>query len=153
MKATAGTVDILQGAVAIEAHLMAQYGLDRRELKNARIKKLASKVKHWKQAAYSWFDRLANQIIEFGGDPSYEVDKLAPFSTVEALLSNALDLENAAYDYYSVNAPKLRDAGDNATGHNFDHFTKWHRDHIAQIEQEVALLKRLGEVAYVESRL
>lgn len=155
MKALPETIDALQASIAIEAGLMAQYGLDRRELKMKRIKKLASKIGKMKQAVHCWFEREVDQLIAYGGDPSVAVlpNKISAFTDVGALLDNALTLEIAAYDFYNTTGPKLREAGDSATGHNFDHFTKWHRGHCEKLEAQIGLLKTLGAAEYVEAML
>jgi len=155
MKATPETIDALNAAISIEAGLMAQYGLDRRELKVKRIKKLASKMGKMKQATHCWFERLVDQLIAFGGDPSGAVlpTKVAPFTDVGALLENAYALEGAAFDFYNTTGPALRAAGDSATGHNFDHFAKWHRQHCEKLEAQLGLLKDLGKGEYLEAML
>jgi bacterioferritin (cytochrome b1) len=149
VQGTKATVSALEQAVQLEAQLRAQYGIDVKDLNHDGVCGLASKVKSWKSDVGMWFKRASQETLLVQGDPTYTISDLKQHGSVADVLGDALTAETAAYDFYTKQAPILRDAGDEAQGHVFQHFCKWHRAHIGEIEKEQRVLKQLGETAYL----
>ena len=152
MKAPQQTTNALESVIPLEAHLKAQYELNCRDLKYEGIDGLAKRIKAWEKDVCAWVKRLIDETIMLDGDPTYQISDLKQFGTITDLLEDALQQETGLYDFYTKKAAALRDAGDEAEGHVFQHFCKWHRGHIGDIEKELGLLARAGETGYIAIR-
>lgn len=152
MKGTPETLEALETAIHLEAHLLNQYGLNCKDLKHECIKGLASKFKALKKDEICYLERLVKETLMLSGNPVYSVDDLEQYTGVEDMLEDAVQMETALYDFYTEQAPLLRNAGDEAQAHVFQHFCKWHRCHVDELEKELALSKKLGEAGYLAVR-
>ena len=137
----------LQAAAASEARLAMQYALDKRSLRFIGVKK--TNAGSYSDDAHCYFKKVTKRILLLGGDPSYTIGDIKEQDTVTDLYANELAMEMAIVTPYEQAVQTAMKALDDTTRNLFEHLLKWHQQHVAWLEQQLRLIKTLGENEYI----
>ena len=144
-------------AAAAEAHLNLQYRLDWRLLKFMGVKKTARNARKFGDDAHTWLKLATDRILFLGGTAGYAIPRVVESPTFTAILENDLALELAILVPYEAAIQIAMKALDDATRNLFEHLIKWHQDHVAWLERQLALIKGFaedtGEARYIAEKL
>jgi bacterioferritin len=154
MKGDPKVLDCLEQAATFEAHLVLQYKLDARSLKDMGLKKLAKCAKKWRKQPDSFLKQITDRILFLEGSPEYDGGKVADHTTVTELLQDELALEVAIIEPYEKFVVVCQQELDDTSRNLFEHALKAHEYNIEDIERELSLIKKVGgEAAYIAARI
>jgi bacterioferritin len=153
MKGNPDVVDNLQAILAAEYHLNLQYRMDTKSLKFMGVPKVASKMSKYADRCHQFYQSVTNRLLVLGASPSAEVGTIEEQDTLTKLLEEARDEENGLCKLGIAGIQTAVKAGDETTAEKLRHIEERHEKHVAWIEQQLTLIKNLGESDYIAEML
>lgn len=124
----------------LHAHIMDDWGLDL----------LAAKMREEVQEEMAHASTFIERILFLGGKPSLSPEKTPrQAETLEQLFTEDLEDEKSAISFYSEAAQTAMSDGDIGTRIAFENAAIDEEGHMAWLDLQINLLKRMGEPAYI----
>lgn len=148
------TLKNLQTALAMELTAAHQYQLHASVLTDWGIDRLASQMREEMQEELGHSDSYIERIMFLKGEPNLEFAK--PPALAESLaqmFESDLADEKEAITFYTSAARQADEAGDIGTRALFERIVMDEEQHMAWLELQLDLLKRMGEPAYISKHM
>lgn len=150
MKPHAETPEHLQTALSMELTAVHQYQLHAHVVEDWGVDKLAAKMREEMHEELGHADAYQRRIMFLNGEPKMEAAKVPVRAQVlEDLFEADLADERDAIRFYSEAADSAGKIGDIGTRKLFEATLMDEEGHMAWLETQLQLLKRMGEPAYI----
>lgn len=150
MTANKKVIDNLQTALSMELAAVNQYLLHALVAEDWGLDKLAAKMREEMQEELGHAEEYARRIVFLKGDPELKAAKVPNRAQALADMFEAdLRDEQEAIKFYTEAARTADDAGDIGTRDLFEKTALDEEGHMAWLELQLSLLKRIGEPAYI----
>lgn len=150
----AETLHNLQKALAMELTAAHQYQLHASVLDDWGMDRLALKMRQEMQEELGHSDSFIARILFLKGEPNLGFAKPPKVSrTLEEMFASDLADEQEAIQFYTVAARQAADAGDIGTRMQFEQIVVDEEGHMAWLELQLDLLKRMGEAVYMAKHI
>lgn len=144
----------LQKALAMELTAAHQYQLHASVLDDWGMDRLALKMRQEMQEELGHSDSFIARIMFLKGEPHLSFAKPPQISrTLEAMFSADLADEQEAIKFYTVASRQAGEAGDIGTRLLFEQIVVDEEGHMAWLELQLDLLKRMGEAVYMAKHI
>ena len=155
MKGSPEVIATLQAGLAAEAHLNIQCRQYQRSLKYMGLKKVAKRVKRIGDHAHCYQKCLSKRALLLGGTIGLSMPSIEDGDrSLTKVLQNLLDLNLAIVEPYEKAVQVAMDAMDDTSRNLFEHLLKWHQnDDVCWLEQQLELIKSLGESDYITTKI
>lgn len=154
MKANSKVMEDLQQALSMELAAIHQYMLHAHVLEDWSIAGLAAKMREEMSEEQGHADEFARRIMFLKGDPVMKSAKTpARATSLAALFEADLRDEQQAISFYTAAARNAAEVGDIGSRVLFEKIVLDEEGHMAWLEAQLALLKRIGEPNYVAHHL
>jgi bacterioferritin len=157
MQGSPDVIRTLQAAMAAEGHLNLQYRFDWRAVRFMGGKKIAKVLKRYGHDTHCFLRKVTDRLLFLDGDVGYELAAVQKFGTLTEVLKTELALELAIVKPYEEAVQIAMKALDDTTRNLFEHLLKWHEQHVAWLEQQLALIEgfqeNTGEARYLAEKL
>jgi len=154
MTAKKKVLEHLQHALSMELAAMHQYMLHSHVLNDWSINALAEKMREEMSEEQGHADLFTRRIMFLKGDPVMKSAKTPVRATsLEQLFLTDLKDELGAIDFYSAASRNAAEVGDIGTSKLFETIALDEEGHMAWLEAQLALIKLIGEPAYVAHHL
>lgn len=154
MKSNSKVMEDLQQALSMELAAIHQYMLHSHVLEDWSIAGLAAKMREEMSEEQGHADAFSRRIMFFKGDPLMKSAKTPVRATsLEQLFQTDLADEKGAIEFYSAAARNAAEVGDIGTRSLFESIVLDEEGHMAWLEAQLALIKRIGEPAYIAHHL
>jgi bacterioferritin len=154
MKGDPKVIETLMAAASMEAALVMQYILDRRDLRFQGLDHLASKIGGFSKDSRGYLDEITERVLYLGGDPEYGAAESTIAATITEMFQRALDAETALVAFYNDAAIEAMNAKDDNTRNKFEHWIKYHEDsQIDWLSRQLAQISSMSEAEYVKVQL
>ena len=153
MKGSPEVIATLQAALLAEAQLNLQYRMDWRSLKFLGVKKTAKKFHALGSDAHHWMKKFTDRILFLGGKPTYQIPAISEETTVTDVLQSALTMEMTCVAPQEEAVQTAMKALDDTTRNLFEHSLKASEKRVAWLEQQLNLIKGIGEQEYIAEKL
>ena len=154
MSANAKVIKDLQTGLSMELAAVNQYLLHALISEDWGLNKLAAKMREEMQEELGHVEAYAQRIIFLKGDPELSAAK-APHraQALEDMFEADLRDEQDAVKFYTEAARRADEAGDIGTREIFENITLDEEGHAFWLEQQLSLLKRMGEPTYLAMQI
>jgi bacterioferritin len=150
MAANKKVIDNLQTALSMELAAVNQYLLHALVAEDWGLDKLAAKMREEMQEELGHAEEYAQRIVFLKGDPELKAAKVPNRAQALADMFEAdLRDEQEAVKFYTEAARTADDAGDIGTRDLFEKTALDEEGHMAWLDLQLSLLKRMGEPAYI----
>jgi len=148
------TLQNLQTALSMELTAAHQYQLHASVLDDWGMDLLALKMREEMQEELGHSDAYISRIMFLKGRPSLVLAKTPELadSLVQLFESDLAD-EQEAITFYTTAARQAADAGDIGTRALFERVVMDEEGHLAWLELQLELIKRIGEPAYIAKHM
>lgn len=148
------TLKNLQTALAMELTAAHQYQLHASVLTDWGMDRLAIKMREEMQEELGHSDEYISRIMFLKGKPSLVLAKTPDLaeSLVQMFESDLAD-EKEAITFYTTCARQAADAGDIGSRTLFERIAMDEEGHMAWLELQLDLLKRMGEPSYISKHI
>lgn len=148
------TIKNLQTALAMELTAMHQYQLHASVLDDWGMDRLAIKLRQEMHEELEHSDAYIARIMFLKGDPDLSLAKppIRAQSIVEMFETDLAD-EIAAVEFYTSAARQAAEAGDIGSRMLFERIVMDEEGHVAWLELQLDLVKRIGEPAYITKHI
>jgi bacterioferritin len=154
MKANSKVMEDLQQALAMEIGAVHQYMLHAHVLEDWSIAGLAAKMREEMTEEQGHADEFTRRIMFLKGDPVIKSAKVpARADTLEKLFEADLRDEQQAISFYTAAARNAAEVGDIGSRVLFEKIVLDEEGHMAWLEAQLELLKRIGEANYIAYHL
>lgn len=154
MKSNTKVMEDLQKALSMELTAIHQYMLHSHVLEEWSIAGLAAKMREEMSEEQGHADAFTRRIMFLKGEPVMTSAKTpVRATTLEHLFQTDLADEKEAIDFYSAAVRKAAEVGDIGTRSLFEKIVIDEEGHMSWLEAQLALIKRIGEPAYVAHHL
>lgn len=154
MKGDSRVIELLNRALYNELTAINQYFLHSRMLGNWGFRELAEHEYKESIDEMKHADALTQRILFLDGLPNYQaLGKLRIGENPRELLECDLALEHEALPALREGVAHCESSGDYTSRQLFADILKSEEDHIDWIETQLGLIARLGEAAYLQTKL
>ncbi len=154
MKGDPKIIDVLNEVLTGELTAINQYFLHGRICDNWGYKRLGSKIRHESIDEMKHADRLIERILFLEGLPNVQkLNKVVIGQTVHEILKNDLGVEMIAVPLLRRGIILARDLSDNTSEHLLIDILKSEEEHIDWLEEQLELIKQLGEANYQSQQI
>jgi bacterioferritin len=154
MKADNKVMQDLQKALSMELAAIHQYMLHSHVLEDWSISGLAAKMREEMNEEQGHADAFTRRIMFFKGEPVMKAAKTpVRAGTLEQLFQTDLSDEQEAIKFYATASRNAADVEDIGTCRLFESIVLDEEGHMAWLEAQLALIKLIGEPAYVAHHL
>jgi bacterioferritin len=143
----------LEAALAASSHLNIQYRADWRTTKFNGVKKVAKKLHGLGSDLHHWTKKFSDQVLLLGGSVSYAPSEVVSKPTLTDIFENELALEYAMKTPQEQAIQTAMAAMDDPTRNLFEHSLKASAKRIGWLEQQLRLIKAMGEDEYVAEKM
>ena len=148
------TLHDLQTALSMELTAAHQYQLHASVLNDWGIDRLAGKMREEMEEELGHSDAFIDRILFLKGTPNLVLEKTPKIAdSLEAVFQSDLDDEKDAIKFYTDAARRANDAGDIGSQVIFERIVLDEEGHMAWLELQLDLIKRMGEPAYVSKHM
>lgn len=153
MKGNPAVISALEALLAAEYHVNLQDRMNRCSLKVMGAKKISDKFDFFADRAHEFYQAVTKRLLKLGARPSVTVGVIAERSTVTELLQASLAEESRLCELGIAGIQTAVANGDETTAEKLRHIEERHEDHVAWLEQQLALIAGMGEQAYIAEKL
>ena len=154
MKGHDQVVTLLNDVLTAELTAVNQYFIHARMCENWGYKRLWKKVREESIGEMRHADRLIERILYLEGVPNLQrLGKVNVGQTVPEQLRRALEVARPAVSALHAGLEMCRSAGDNGTRDLLEEILKAEEDHIDWIEEQLELIKQVGEGHYLAQQI
>lgn len=154
MKGHDQVVTLLNDVLTAELTAVNQYFIHARMCENWGYKRLWKKVREESIGEMRHADRLIERILYLEGVPNLQrLGKVNVGQTVSEQLRLDLEVERTAVSALNAGIEMCRSAGDNGTRDLLEEILKAEEDHIDWIEEQLELIKQVGEGHYLAQQI
>jgi len=154
MKGHDQVVTLLNDVLTAELTAVNQYFIHARMCENWGYKRLWKKVREESIGEMRHADRLIERILYLEGVPNLQrLGKVNVGQTVPEQLRLDLEVERTAVSALNAGIEMCRSAGDNGTRDLLEEILKAEEDHIDWIEEQLELIKQVGEGHYLAQQI
>ena len=154
MKGQDQVVTLLNDVLTAELTAVNQYFIHARMCENWGYKRLWKKVREESIGEMRHADRLIERILYLEGVPNLQrLGKVNVGQTVPEQLRLDLEVERTAVAALNAGLEMCRTAGDNGTRDLLEEILKAEEDHIDWIEEQMELIKQVGEGHYLAQQI
>jgi bacterioferritin len=154
MKGHDQVVTLLNDVLTAELTAVNQYFIHARMCENWGYKRLWKKVREESIGEMRHADRLIERILYLEGVPNLQrLGKVNVGQTVPEQLRLDLEVERTAVSALNAGIEMCRSAGDNRTRDLLEEILKAEEDHIDWIEEQLELIKQVGEGHYLAQQI
>jgi bacterioferritin len=154
MKGHDQVVTLLNDVLTAELTAVNQYFIHARMCENWGYKRLWKKVREESIGEMRHADRLIERILYLEGVPNLQrLGKVNVGQTVPEQLRLVLEVERTAVSALNAGIEMCRSAGDNGTRDLLEEILKAEEDHIDWIEEQLELIKQVGEGHYLAQQI
>jgi len=147
-------VTALNDVLTAELTAVNQYFIHARMCENWGYKRLWKKVREESIGEMRHADRLIERILYLEGVPNLQrLGKVNVGQTVPEQLRLDLEVERTAVSALNAGIEMCRSAGDNGTRDLLEEILKAEEDHIDWIEEQLELIKQVGEGHYLAQQI
>lgn len=148
------TLNNLQSALSMELTASHQYQLHAAVLSDWGLDRLATKMREEMQEELGHADAFINRILFLKGDPSLTLQKtpVRAASLAELFQADLAD-ETEAIEFYTAAAKQASDVRDIGSRSLFEQTVLDEEGHMAWLELQLDLIKRMGEPAYIAKHI
>lgn len=151
MKGDPQVIQHLNDALKNELTAINQYWLHYRLLDNWGLKRLADYEREESIDEMKHADRLAERILDLDGLPNFQMlGRLRIGETVEEILRSDLDMEREALDQLRGAIAHCETVRDYVSRQLFVDILANEEEHVEVLEQQFALIERMGLQNYVQ---
>ncbi len=144
----------LQTALAMELTASHQYQLHAGVLTDWGIDRLATKMREEMTEELGHSDAFITRILFLKGTPNLELAKApAVAESLVGMFQSDLADEKEAITFYTHAAREASEAGDIGTRTIFERIVMDEEGHMAWLELQLDLIKRMGEPAYISKHM
>lgn len=144
----------LTDALALELTAVNQYFLHAHIFNDWGFKKLSAKMREEMAEEQGHADRLMARIMFLGGQPDTgKLNKVYTAKSVIDLFKADLKEEKKATDFYARAAGECDDARDYVSRDLFVALLTDEEGHVDWIEEQLALIERMGESMYLQTQM
>ena len=145
---------VLNDVLTAELTAINQYWIHARMCENWGYKRLWKKVREESIGEMRHADRLIERILYLEGVPNLQrLGKVNVGQTVPEQLRLDLEVERTAVSALNAGIEMCRTAGDNGTRDLLEEILKAEEDHIDWIEEQLELIKQVGEGHYLAQQI
>jgi bacterioferritin len=150
MKTNSSSLENLQKALSMELTAVHQYLMHAHVLDDWGLDKLALKMREEMKEELGHAGRFINRILFLKGDPKISAEKTPQRSqSLKDMFEADLSEERGAIEFYTEAAQEAARASDIGTRSVFEKILLDEEGHMAWLELQLDLLKRMGEPAYI----
>jgi bacterioferritin len=154
MKGHDQVVTLLNDVLTAELTAVNQYFIHARMCENWGYKRLWKKVREESIGEMRHADRLIERILYLDGVPNLQrLGTVNVGQTVPEQLRLDLEVERTAVSALDAGIEMCRSAGDNGTRDLLEEILKAEEDHIDWIEEQLELIKQVGEGHYLAQQI
>ena len=154
MKGHEQVIHLLNEVLTAELTAINQYFIHARMCENWGYKRLWKKVREESIGEMRHADRLIERILYLEGVPNLQrLGKVNVGQTVPEQLRLDLEVERTAVSALNAGIEMCRTAGDNGTRDLLEEILKAEEDHIDWIEEQLELIKQVGEGHYLAQQI
>lgn len=154
MSAKSKTLENLQTAVSMELAAVSQYLLHILTAEDWGLDKLADKMRSEMLEELGHAEEYARRMIFLGGVPDMVAAKVpAPAQTLQDMFKADLTDEEDAISFYARAARDADEADDIGTRMIFERTALDEEGHMAWLDLQLSLLRRMGEPAFVAMQI
>ncbi|MFQ5626275.1 MAG: bacterioferritin [Methyloligellaceae bacterium] len=154
MSANAKVIKDLQTGLSMELAAVNQYLLHALITEDWGLNKLAAKMREEMQEELGHVEGYAQRIIFLKGDPELTAAKPPHRAqALEDMFEADLRDEQDAVKFYTEAARRADEAGDIGTRDIFERTAMDEEGHAVWLEQQLSLLRRMGEPAYLAMQI
>lgn len=144
----------LQKSLAMELTAAHQYHLHAAVLRDWGMDHLATKMREEMQEEIGHADEFMNRIIFLKGEPVMAFDKQPKVATsLQELFQHDVADELNAIKFYTDAARSAGESGDIGSRMLFEKIAVDEENHMAWLELQLELIKRIGEPAYIAKHM
>ncbi len=148
------TLKNLQTALSMELTAAHQYQLHASVLNDWGMDRLATKMREEMQEELGHSDDYIERIMFLKGEPSLVLAKTPVISeTLVQMFETDLADEKEAIVFYTSAAKQASEEGDIGTRTLFERIVMDEEGHMAWLELQLDLMKRMGEPAYISKHI
>jgi bacterioferritin len=148
------TVQNLQTALSMELTAAHQYQLHASVLTDWGMDRLAIKMRQEMQEELEHSDEYIARIMFLKGKPNLILAKTPEIAeSLAKMFESDLADEKEAIAFYTSCARQAADAGDIGTRTLFERIAMDEEEHMAWLELQLDLLKRMGEPSYISKHI
>ena len=150
MNANAKVIENLQAALSMEMAAVNQYLLHALVADDWGLGRLAAKMREEMQEELGHTERYARRIVFLKGDPVLKAAKTPHRAqALQDMFEADLSDEQDAIKFYTQAARTANEADDIGTRDLFERTALDEEGHMAWLDLQLSLLKRMGEPAYI----
>lgn len=154
MKGSPDAIKALQAGLPLEGHLNMQCRQDQRVVKFKGVKKVAKHIKKMGDNAHDFQKYLTKRILFLEGDVGFTLPAVEDGDrSLTQILQNLLGLNMDIIKPYEQAIQTAAKVLDDTTRNLFEHLLKWHEQDVYWLEQQLDLIKSLGETEYIAEKL
>ncbi len=154
MKGNEEVIAVLQDVLCAELTAVNQYFIHARMCANWGLKRLAEHTRKESVEEMQHAQKVIDRILYFDGQPNMQkYMKINVGRTVKEQFEFDLEVEYQAVPRLNRGIEVARAQGDNGTRVLLDEILKDEEDHVEWLEAQIALLKSIGEEAYLAQQL
>jgi len=147
-------LNVLNEILTAELTAINQYFIHARMCENWGYKRLWKKLRDESIGEMRHADRLIERVLYLEGVPNVQrLGKVNVGQTVPEQLRLDLELERSAVAALNAGVELCRGAGDNGTRDLLEEILKAEEDHIDWIEEQLELIKQVGEGHYLAQQI
>lgn len=144
----------LQKSLAMELTAAHQYQLHAGVLADWGLDLLGTKMRGEMQEEIGHADEFMNRIIFLKGEPQMLFDKQPKVAAnLQEMFKHDMDDEKNAIEFYTGAARRAAEAGDIGTRMLFEKIAVDEEGHMAWLELQLELIKRIGEPGYIAKHM
>lgn len=144
----------LQKSLAMELTAAHQYQLHAGVLNDWGLDRLGNKMREEMQEEIGHADEFMNRIIFLKGEPQMVFDKQPKVAaSLQEMFQHDMEDERNAIVFYTEAARQCGEAGDIGSRMLFEKIAVDEEGHMAWLELQLELIKRIGEPAYVAKHM
>lgn len=144
----------LQKALSMELTAVHQYLLHAHLLEDWGLETLAGKMREEMQEELGHAGNFTDRILFLDGDPAMAAQKAAAKAeTLKDLFESDLADELEAISFYTQSSNEAREDNDIGTYTMFQNIVLDEEGHMDWLKQQLDLIKRIGEPAYVAQHM
>jgi bacterioferritin len=148
------TLQNLQTALAMELTAAHQYQLHASVLNDWGMDRLATKMRQEMQEELHHSDEYINRIMFLKGEPKLVFAKTPVLvHSLSEMFQTDLDDEQEAIRFYTSASRQAADSGDIGSRTLFERIVLDEEGHMAWLELQLDLVKRMGEPAYIAKHI